>query len=195
MEWFLEGNRRFREEVFSQQRHLFQPLAGGQRPAALWIGCSDSRVPANLVIDAPAGHLFVHRNVGNIVAPGDPNLAAVLEVAVEHLRVEEIILCGHSECGAMQALTAGVADGPDHKPIPHWLRHARPALDRVGNIPGLDSQQQLVHLVRENVRLQLRNLVRFPCVEQAIAAGRLRLHGVLYHLDSGELELLGDASH
>ena len=190
MTWFVEGNRRFRDTVFRPQRNLFQILARCQHPTALWIGCSDSRVPPNLIVDAPAGRLFVHRNVGNIVAPGDANLAAVLEYAVEHLRVGEIILCGHSECGAMQALAAGAAEGAARGPIPAWLYHARTAAERVKSECGDRLAEHLDRLVAENVRVQLQHLSTYPCVAEAVADCKLELHGVVYHLATGELELV-----
>jgi carbonic anhydrase len=194
MEWFLEGNQTFRDNAFHEQRDLFHTLTVCQQPRALWIGCSDSRVPSNLVVNADPGCLFVHRNVGNIVAPGDPNLGAVLEYAVEHLRVPEIILCGHSGCGAMQALAEGGAEGPEEGPIPRWLRHAAPALEAVQQGPGLPPEDHLSRLVEENVRLQLRHLREFPCVARATAASRLQLHGVVYNLASGELNPVGAAT-
>jgi carbonic anhydrase len=191
MEWFLEGNTRFREGVFEPQRHLFQALVEGQKPEALWIGCSDSRVPANMVIDAGPGKLFVHRNVGNIVAPDGPNLAAFLEFAIHHLRVPDVVLCGHSRCGAMTALANEPPDADGATPIGRWLGHARAARDAVdARGQALDPEDRLEAIVVENVRLQLRNLMTFDCVSRAVARGQLHLHGLVYRLETGHLEVV-----
>ncbi|HRR87804.1 MAG TPA: carbonic anhydrase, partial [Methanoculleus sp.] len=101
IERYLEGNRRFLEEDFRRDPGHYGPLASAQHPGALWIGCSDSRVDPERITGAKAGELFVHRNIGNIVPLHDWNLATVIEYAVNHLKVDDIVICGHSNCGAI----------------------------------------------------------------------------------------------
>ncbi len=100
----LEGTKKFVAETFEKEKEFFAELAKDQKPTVLWIGCSDSRVPVNTITQTRAGEVFTHRNVGNIVATNDWNLSAVLEFSINHLRIPDVVICGHYGCGGMAAL-------------------------------------------------------------------------------------------
>jgi len=193
----LEGNRRFVVQTFEKEKEFFADLTKGQKPTVLWIGCSDSRVPVNTITDTRAGEVFVHRNVGNVVATNDWNLSAVLEFSLTHLNIPDIVICGHYGCGGMQALEA--TDGED-KYIPIWLINAYKAKERVDErirslriqIPH-EQRQKLI--VEENVRLQLEHLEEYPFVRKAVAEERLSLHGWVYDMDTGEIRVLEESCH
>ena len=124
----FEGNRAFRENDLAPNRAFYEALATGQKPEVLWIGCSDSRITPERFTSAKAGELFVHRNIGNAVPPLDLNAGTVIEYAINHLKVKEIVVCGHSDCGACKALDADLEH--DHM-IPLWLTNLVPAKVRV----------------------------------------------------------------
>ncbi|HOT94747.1 MAG TPA: carbonic anhydrase [Methanoregulaceae archaeon] len=189
VEKILKGNQAFRETEVARDPGFYAELAKGQSPTVLWIGCSDSRVPPELATNSRPGELFVHRNIGNVVPNYDWNFATVLEYAINHLKVKEIVICGHSDCGACKALDADLKN--DHY-IPFWLTNAMPAKQHV------DSQQpaptddagkaaRLEAIVKENVRLQLRHLAQYPLVQAALADGRVRLHGLYHDIGTGEM--------
>lgn len=185
----LEGNRRFVAETFEKEREFFTDLAKSQRPTVLWIGCSDSRVAVNVITDTRPGEIFVHRNVGNVVAENDWNLSAVLEFSINHLHIPDVVICGHYGCGGIAALDE---ENSEDRYIPIWLISAYKARERVDDklralhieIPA-DQRNRLI--VEENVRLQLEHLHEYPFVRRAQAAGRLRTHGWVYDMSSGEI--------
>jgi carbonic anhydrase len=188
----LEGNRRFVAETFERERQFFAELARGQHPTVLWIGCSDSRVPVNTITGTSAGEVFVHRNVGNVVATNDWNLSAVLEFSINHLAIPDVVICGHDGCGGIAALDE---DAADDKYIPVWLINAYQARDRVdeklralGAKPSPEERSRLI--VEENVRLQLEHLREYPFVRQAIKLQRLRIHGWAYDMATGAIRVL-----
>lgn len=191
----LEGNRRFVKQTFEKEKEFFGDLVKGQKPTVLWIGCSDSRVPVNTITDTKAGEVFVHRNVGNVVAANDWNLSAVLEFSLTHLTIPDIVICGHYGCGGMLALDETETDD---KYIPIWLINAYKAKERVEErirslrIKIPDEQRQKL-IVEENVRLQLEHLRDYPFVRRELAAGKLNLHGWVYDMDSGEIKVLEEA--
>jgi carbonic anhydrase len=191
----LEGNRRFVAETFAKEREFFSGLTKGQHPTVLWIGCSDSRVPVNTITGTQAGEVFVHRNVGNIVATNDWNLSAVLEFSINHLRIPDVVICGHYCCGGIAALDD--ADGEDRY-IPVWLINAYKAKERV------DEKLRSLHLtippeerskliVEENVRMQLEHLRDYPFVRRALTEKKLRIHGWIYDVFSGHIRVLEQA--
>lgn len=185
----FEGNRAFRENDVAANREFYKTLATGQKPSVLWIGCSDSRVTPERITSAKAGELFVHRNIGNAVPPLDLNAGTVLEYGINHLKVKDIVVCGHSDCGACKALDANLEH--DHM-IPLWLTNVMPAKKRVdATLPPTTSDGEraarLEAIIKENVRLQLEHLRQFPLVRQAEADGRVRLHGLYFDIGSGEL--------
>ena len=182
----LDGNRMFLETEFTKQKEYFQKLAQGQSPTTLWIGCSDSRVGPERITGSRAGEIFVHRNIGNVVAVNSMSFATVAEYAINHLKVKEIVVCGHSDCGAMKALAAG-KEGNDAF-IPLWLNNAAEAKQRLEKrgAPAGEKEQRTA-LEKENVRLQLEHLRAYPLVKKAIADGRVTVRGLYYDLATGTL--------
>ncbi|WP_067050683.1 carbonic anhydrase [Methanofollis ethanolicus] len=188
---FLEGNKTFIEGEFTEHRDYYRDLATGQSPTVLWIGCSDSRVAPERITGAMAGEIFVHRNIGNIVRVGDWNFATILEYAVKHLKVSDIVVCGHSDCGAMKALISDKESNEAY--IPLWLSNAAVARKEVEkNTPkpsdpaGLKKWGRMVEV--ENVKLQLENLRTYPIVRDAEKEGRVAVHGLYFDLETGKLD-------
>ena len=188
MRKLLQGIVDFRRRVRPEVREAFARLALGQRPDALFIACSDSRMAINVFASTEPGDLFVVRNPGNLVSPagesghssGDESEAAAIEFAVEELRVADVIICGHSSCGAMTALLGG----RDRVALPNlraWLRHCEPALARV---PDLSVPNALDQLSQANVLLQLEHLRTYRPVARGEQAGRLKLHAVWFDIAS-----------
>jgi len=185
----VEGIRRFQDR-HEQNLDLFRRLADeGQAPAALFIGCSDSRVPPEVILDAQPGLLFVTRNIANIVPPygsGEVAVGAVVEYAIRHLHIQQIIVCGHTDCGGIKALDA--QPNWDREPhIARWIEHARPAKTKV-EASGLPTEKCHLATVRENVLLQMEHLHSYDPVREAERAGALALVGWVYHLDTGMVE-------
>ena len=185
----VDGIRRFQARR-QENPELFDRLAkDGQSPEVLFVGCSDSRVPPEVITDAEPGVLFVTRNVANIVPPygtGEQGTGAVIEYAIRHLRVKRVIICGHTDCGGIKALSAQL----DWNRDPHiirWIEHARPARTRI-EASNLPAEEQHLATVRENVLLQLENLRSYDPVREAERAGALELVGWVYHLDTGSVE-------
>lgn len=185
----VQGIHNFEKNELAERRELFEHLAtAGQSPEALFITCSDSRVVPNLITSTEPGELFIVRNVGNCVGP--PNLpgstAAALEYAVKVLEVEDIILCGHTGCGAMQA----ILDPSRLEELP-YVRTWLVATERVRTIidtryADLDAESRVTAAVLENVLVQLENLRAFDFVTERIAAGTLRLSGWVFDIHSGK---------
>lgn len=188
----LEGNQRFVSETFAREKEFFASLAKDQKPTVLWIGCSDSRVPVNTITDTKAGEVFVHRNVGNIVAANDWNLSAVLEFSINHLNIPDIVICGHYGCGGINALEV---QHSEDKYIPIWLINAYRAKERVDDkIRALHidvpQEQRMKLIVEENVRLQLEHLQEYPFVRKAMLEKKLAIHGWVYDIDCGEIKIV-----
>ena len=165
---------------------FFPTLAAQQNPEYLWIGCSDSRVPANQIIDLPPGQVFVHRNIANVVVHTDLNCLSVIHFAVEVLKVKHIIVCGHYDCGGVMA----AMDDKDHGLIDNWLRHIRD-VDRMNSskLKGLDKQERLNALCELNVKEQVTNVCNTPIVQKAWKEGQsLHIHGWIYKLSNGLLK-------
>jgi len=189
MNRIIEGIQQFQRDVFPLNRDLFQKLAVGQNPEALFIACSDSRVSLEWITQCQPGELFVCRNAGNMAPPWSHSdgISATIEYALSALNIWHIVICGHSDCGAMKGLLhpEKVAAMPDVK---GWLRNAdgaRQALVAAG-IP-LDSPDALPELTKLNVRLQLDNLRSHPQVYARLRTGTLQLHGWIYQIDSGDV--------
>lgn len=187
----LEGNKKFVEEIFQKETEFYQSLSKHQKPTVLWIGCSDSRVPVNTITQTKPGEVFVHRNVANIVATNDWNLSAVLEFSINHLNIPDIVICGHYGCGGIAALDLE----SDDKYIPIWLINAYQAKERIDEkIEALHieipAEQRMRLIVEENVRLQLSHLREYPFVRRAVADGKLRIHGWVYDMTTGEIKIL-----
>jgi carbonic anhydrase len=195
MQRLIEGVHKFQTDVFGNYRKLFRKLSQeGQNPHTLFITCSDSRVLAELITQSKPGDLFVVKNVGNIVPPanvrGDTNsTAAAIEFAVENLRVSDIVICGHSQCGAIAALLAKtpVSDSTPH--LRDWLKLAVPVLDMVkkdyAHLPEGGARETAA--AEENVLFGLDNLHSYSCVQQRLMDGTLRLHGWFFKIATAEL--------
>ncbi|MFD8212126.1 carbonic anhydrase [Streptomyces sp. NPDC059695] len=192
MPHFAEGIARFQREVFPAKAGLFARLATAHRPRTLFIGCSDARVVPELITQTDPGELFVIRTAGNLVpahTPGADGVTAGVEYAVAVLGVRDIVVCGHSACGAMTAL----AEGHDLSAAPAvaaWLRHADASVARA----AAGGPADVAALVRENVAAQLANLATHPSVARALAAGEVRLHGWVFDIADGTVEELPAAA-
>ena len=185
----LEGNKAFMENEFRDNPERFRELAAAQSPGVLWIGCSDSRAAPERITSAPPGELFVTRNVGNIVPAHDWSLSAVVEYSISHLKVKEILVVGHSDCGAIKALDKDLNDPY----IPLWLNEAREAKTRVDariSPPKTpEENKERTHQIElENIRLQIEHLNTYPSVRQAVREGKIEVHGLYYDLKTGSLE-------
>ncbi len=188
----LHGVRMFRERAFPAREELFAQLATGQQPQTLFIACADSRVVPELITQTSPGELFVCRNIGNVVpAYGEMlgGVSAVVEYACTALEVTDIVICGHSDCGAMKALLN--RDDPLLRTMPtvaSWLRNAEAARSVVAvTHPGVTGQAQLQALVEQNVRTQLAHLATHPAVAARLATGSIALHGWVYGIKDGSV--------
>ena len=195
MQEVIEGVLKFRRDVFPARRDLFRRLASSQAPHTLFIACSDSRMIPELITQRDPGDLFVIRNAGNIVPPFGPEpggVSASVEYAVAVLGVTDIVICGHSDCGAMTAVAT--CKCMDHLPaVANWLRHAD-AARLVNDAKEHSSERARVDsMVLENVIAQLNNLRTHPSVALGIAQGRLSLHGWVYDIESGYVDALDEA--
>jgi carbonic anhydrase len=183
MDRLVQGVAKFQREVFPQKQQLFEELAGGQNPEALFITCADSRIVPDLIMQTNPGDLFICRNAGNMVPPyGELHggVSATIEYAVRALNVEHIIVCGHSDCGAMKGILHPelVADMPT---VQTWLSHGEVARRMVTeNYPNLPEAAKLDVITEENVVAQLEHLRTHPSVAARLARGTLSIHGWVY---------------
>ncbi|ALD89910.1 carbonic anhydrase [Cupriavidus gilardii CR3] len=181
-------NRAWATEVLSRDPERFKRLAVRQAPDVLWIGCSDSRVPAELITNAEPGDLFVHRNIANLVCEDDPNLMSVLQYALEVLRVGNVIVCGHQGCGGVRASLARVPELPHVDARLDEIRQVyRAHCAELDRLDGDDART--ARLVELNAIAQVRKLAEMPLVRNVWDSGRaLRLHAWIYSLETGLLE-------
>lgn len=197
MQRLVKGIHHFQQSVFRSERELFERLATGQSPETLFITCSDSRINPHLLTGTKPGELFILRNAGNIVPAFGAvrgGEAATLEYAVAALGVADIVVCGHSSCGAMGALLdeASVAELPAVK---EWLYHAESTRAIVrANYAELSHEDQVNVAIQENVLVQLEHLATHPSVAARLARGDLRLHGWVYKIGTGEVFAFENAS-
>ena len=186
----LSHNRAWAAERVKRDPTFFTRLSAQQAPAFLWIGCSDSRVPANEIVGLDPGELFVHRNVANLVVHTDVNCLSVLQFAVDLLQVRHVIVCGHYGCGGIRA----AMDGTAHGLIDNWLRHVQDVQrSHRAELAGLpDDRARINRLCELNVIEQVRNISRSTIVQDAWKRGQaLALHGWIYGLDDGLIADLG----
>lgn len=180
----IENNKKWVEEKLQINPNYFNTLAEGQHPPLLWIGCSDSRVPANEIIGAEPGEVFVHRNIANMVVHSDMNMLSVLDYAVNILKVEHVIVCGHYGCGGIKAAMGNSSIGI----IDNWIRHIKgeyrlhqEELDAI-----TDEKERFNRFVEINVYEQVYNLAKTSIVQSAWKNGQtLGIHGWVYGLNSG----------
>lgn len=190
MQKLVEGVHAFQAQYFASHRDLFTQLAeSGQRPETLFITCSDSRVVPNLITSAAPGELFIVRNIGNIVPEVDliGATSAAIEYAVEVLNVENIIICGHTHCGAMQAVLA--PQTISHLPrVKRWLQQGERLRSIVSERYGhLGDQERVAAAVEENVLVQLENLRQFPFVASRLEKGALKINGWVFKIETGQV--------
>lgn len=180
----LENNKKWVEEKLSQDSNFFKDLAHGQTPPLLWIGCSDSRVPANEITGTKAGEVFVHRNIANMVVHSDMNMLSVLDYAVNVLKVKHVIVCGHYGCGGVKAAMGNSSFGI----IDNWIRHIKD-IYRLNKekLVGIENEEERFNkFVELNVKEQVLNLAKTSIVQNAWKEGqKLSLHGWVYGLNSG----------
>ncbi|MES2395446.1 MAG: carbonic anhydrase [Bacteroidota bacterium] len=182
-ERLLEGNRTWSAEKLKQDPDFFKNLTLGQNPEYLWIGCSDSRVPANEITGTKSGQMFVHRNIANMVVHTDMNLLSVLYYAVEVLHVKHIIICGHYGCGGIVA----AMDNKDNGFVNNWLRNIKEVYEKhkteLESITDLKKREN--RLVELNVIEQVHNLSKTIVVQKAWNKRELQVHGWVYGFNNG----------
>jgi carbonic anhydrase len=186
----LENNKKWVEEQLNLDPEYFKDLAMGQKPPLLWIGCSDSRVPANEIIGAKPGEVFVHRNIANMVIHSDMNMLSVLDYAVNVLKVKHVIVCGHYGCGGVKAAMGNASIGI----IDNWIRHIKDVYrlhDKYLNAIE-DENERFNAFVEINVKEQVFDLAKTSIIQSAWKNGQeVTLHGWVYGLNSGFVTDLG----
>lgn len=186
----IENNKKWVKSKLKMDPEFFSNLAKGQKPPLLWIGCADSRVPANQIIGAQPGEVFVHRNIANMVIHSDMNMLSVLDYAVNALKVKHVIVCGHYGCGGVKAAMGNQSIGI----IDNWIRHIKDIyrlhkkeLDKIS-----DEEQRFDRFVELNVVEQVFDLAKTSIVQGAWDKGQdLTIHGWVYGVDSGIVKDLG----
>jgi carbonic anhydrase len=180
----LDNNKKWVEEKLAQDPQFFEDLSKGQNPPLLWIGCSDSRVPANEITGTKSGEVFVHRNIANMVVHSDMNMLSVLDYAVNVLKVKHVIVCGHYGCGGVKAAMGNSSFGV----IDNWIRHIKDIyrLNKEKLVCIEDEEERFNKFVELNVKEQVLNLAKTSIVQGAWKDGQeLMLHGWVYGLNSG----------
>jgi carbonic anhydrase len=198
MPHFAAGVIRFQNDVFPGKKDLFEKLSEGQSPEALFITCSDARVETAMITQTDPGELFICRNAGNIVPPHTTytgGMTASIEFAVSALQVPHIVICGHSECGAMK----GAMNPEELDSLPHvkeWLSYSKAAVDVVKEVaPDATAEEQMQKLLEQNVILQLQHLKTHPSVATRLAKGDLVLHGWVYDIKTGGVGAYDEATN
>ncbi len=186
LEYLFENNRVWAASKVAKDAEFFTRLSEAQNPRYLWIGCSDSRVPANEIVGLQPGEMFVHRNIANVVPHSDLNCLAVIQFAVEVLNVKHIIVTGHYGCGGIRA----AMENKDHGQIENWLAHIKDIYcQHHEEIAGIDAPEaQASRLCELNVAAQVRNVAKTSIVQNAWRNGKeLQVHGWIYSLGNGIL--------
>jgi len=202
VETLIRSHQRFKEQYGKKYITLFKELVdNGQSPKTLFISCSDSRVIPNLVTLTRPGDLFVTRNIGNFIPPFDPECEcsatpAVIEYALVHLNVENIIVCGHTDCGACKALYHDIPDGEEEVHLKRWLRFGEGAKNQAVGLVGTQDQEALLRATEKfNVIEQLKNLLTYPAVKRKVEEGDVFVQGWYYHTESGNLEYFNPSEY
>ena len=199
---FEKGHEAFQKIKFNQSKNRFKKLVEeGQNPKALFIGCSDSRVMPAMITGSKPGDLFIVRNIGNFVAPYNPKsdyhaTASAIEYAVSILEVSDIIVCGHSHCGAIAALFKDIKQTPENIHTVKWLELGKEA-KKVGLLAYRDADQNtmLRYTERISVVYQLDNLLTYPAVKRKVEEGTLYLHGWHYDIENGHIDYYDDENY
>lgn len=186
----IDNNKKWVESKLDLDPQFFEKLSKGQQPPVLWIGCADSRVPANEIIGAQPGEVFVHRNIANMVIHSDMNMLSVLDYAVNALKVKHVIVCGHYGCGGVNAALTNNSIGL----IDNWIRHIKDVYRlHKKELDGItDEKKKFDRFVELNVTEQVYDLAKTSIVQNAWESGQdLEIHGWVYGLDSGIIKDLG----
>ena len=186
LQHLFDNNRAWADSVKQRDPEFFSRLSNQQSPEYLWIGCSDSRVPANQITRLEPGEVFVHRNIANVVVHTDLNCLSVLQYAVEVLNVKHIIVCGHYGCGGVRA----ALENHEHGLIDNWLRHIKDVIRfNEDKFKGLEHEQKMDLLCELNVREQVTNICNTTIIQDAWNAGKeLSVHGWIYSVENGILK-------
>ncbi len=199
MKKLIKGLREFKTSYFSTHQQLFEQLSHAQKPRVLFITCSDSRMDPNLITQAEVGELFVIRNAGNIIPPyGATNggEGATIEYAIQALDIEQVVICGHTHCGAIKGLLTLDSLKEDMPLVYDWLKYAE-ATRRIvkDNYKTYQSEQLLEIAIAENVLTQIENLKTYPIVHSRLYQGKLKIYGWIYHIETGEVLAYDPVSH
>lgn len=191
MKKLIRGLDEFRQKYVTTHQELLEQLSHGQKPRVLFITCSDSRVAPNLITNTDVGELFVIRNAGNIIPPygaANGGEGATLEYAINALGIEQVIICGHSHCGAMKGLLK-LNKLQEGMPLVYdWLKHAESTRRMVfDNYPDAKGEELVEILVAENVLIQIDNLKTYPVVRSRLQQGKLQIYAWVYHIETGEV--------
>lgn len=192
LDHLFKKNKAWAKSINEKDPNFFQHLSKQQSPEYLWIGCADSRVPANQIIDLEPGEVFVHRNIANVVVHTDLNCLSVIQYAVDILKVKHIIVCGHYGCGGVKA----AMDNTEHGLIDNWLRHITDVARLHENkFNGLNETEQYHLLCELNVREQVKNVCDTTIIKNAWRSGaNLSVHGWIYNIENGILNELESKS-
>lgn len=197
MQHIVNGIVEFRKNAFEKNKQLFATLANGQSPEVLFITCADSRIDPNLITQSQPGDLFICRNAGNIVPPHvrqAGGVTASIEYAVSVLGVKDVVVCGHTDCGAMKGAIS--PEGLDELPhVRDWLDNSRAAVECVKAKHGHVSQDELREVTEQNVLLQLQHLRTHPCVASKLYENAIQLHGWVYQIETGEVTCYDDTTN
>jgi len=199
MKKLIKGLGKFKTNYFSTHWELFEQLAHGQKPRVLFITCSDSRIDPNLITQTEVGELFVIRNAGNIIPPygaANGGEGATVEYAINALGIEQIVVCGHSHCGAMKGLLQLHKLQQEMPLVYDWLQHAEATRRLVQeNYSNYSTEELLEITVAENVLTQIENLKTYPVIRSKLYQGKLQIYGWIYHLESGEVLAYDPETH
>lgn len=199
MKKLIQGLGAFRTEYVSAHQEFMEQLSQGQKPRVLFITCSDSRVDPNLITHADIGELFVIRNAGNIIPPygaANGGEGAAVEYAIQALGIEQIVVCGHSHCGAMKGLLKLDKIRADLPLVHEWLKHAEATRCLVNENYGHCEGEELLEVtIAENVLTQIDNLKTYPIVHSRLYQGRLKIYAWIYHLETGEVLAYDPVTH
>lgn len=196
----VQGLNSFQSNYFNDHRELFERLSGGQSPDVLFITCSDSRIDPCLITQAQPGELFVMRNVGNIIPSygvASSAEAAGIEYAVQALGIKDIIVCGHSHCGAMKGLLQIGTLAEQMPAVYDWLKRHGEATRRVvlDNYAGLEPEKLLKIAIEQNVLTQIENLETYPAIRSKLHGGHLNLHAWMYEIETGTVFAFNAEKH
>ena len=191
MKKIIQGVHSFQTNYLTTHREMFELLSQGQHPRVLFITCSDSRIDPNLITQSEPGEMFIIRNAGNIIPPygaANGGEGAAVEYAVQALGIREIIVCGHSHCGAMKGLLKLDKLEEDMPLVYQWLKHTEATRRTVkDNYQHYEGEQLLQATIEENVLTQIENLRTYPSIHSKLHKGEIELHAWMYHIETGEI--------